>query len=91
MTPCALSLMVLDAWIYTFQMLADALCSWLELLIPDTLKADGWMTEVQPFEYLGVQSQNLIGRSSNAGQRVIVIAAHYDTRRVADNDPVSPS
>lgn len=58
--------------------------------ILETLAATGWTTEKQQFEYLGVQGQNLIGRSSNAGKPVIVLGAHYDTRRVADNDPLAP-
>jgi glutaminyl-peptide cyclotransferase len=58
--------------------------------ILETLSATGWATEVQSFEYRGVQARNLIGRSGNTGRPVFVLGAHYDTRRRADQDRLSP-
>lgn len=49
------------------------------------LKATGWQVEEQPFIYREVPGRNIIGRAG-AGPAVIV-GAHYDTRRRADNDP----
>jgi len=53
--------------------------------ISERLKATGWQVEEQPFIYQGVQGRNIIGRAG-AGP-VIIVGAHYDTRRRADNDP----
>jgi glutaminyl-peptide cyclotransferase len=52
------------------------------------LEALGWRTEVQPFEYQGVEVRNLIGRAGEG--RVVIIGAHYDTRRRADSDLENP-
>lgn len=52
------------------------------------LEAQGWRTEEQPFEYKGVSGRNLIGRAGEG--RMVVIGAHYDTRRHADADPENP-
>ena len=49
------------------------------------LKQQGWQVEIQEFTYKGVIGRNIIGK---AGQgEVAIIGAHYDTRRLADNDP----
>ena len=49
------------------------------------LEDAGWQVEVQEFTYQGVSARNIIGR---AGQGPVgIVAAHYDTRRRADNDP----
>jgi len=53
--------------------------------ILEKLKAAGWQTEEQPFIYQGVKGRNIIGRAG-AGP-VVIVGAHYDTRRRADNDP----
>jgi glutaminyl-peptide cyclotransferase len=48
------------------------------------LRKYGWQVEEQNFVYHGVQGRNIIGK---AGQGpVALIGAHYDTRRLADND-----
>lgn len=49
------------------------------------LKATGWQVEEQPFIYRETQGRNIIGRAG-AGP-VVIVGAHYDTRRRADNDP----
>lgn len=50
----------------------------------------GWTAEAQPFEYQGVAGRNLIGRSGASSEPVIILGAHYDTRRRADEDPDAP-
>jgi glutaminyl-peptide cyclotransferase len=45
----------------------------------------GWQVEVQEFTYKGIAARNIIGRAGRGP--VAIIGAHYDTRRVADNDP----
>ena len=57
------------------------------------LDAAGWHTETQAFAYQGVEGRNLIGRagSSEPGGPFLVLAAHYDTRREADMDPIDPT
>jgi glutaminyl-peptide cyclotransferase len=61
--------------------------------ILEQLERAGWRTEVQPFLYQGVEGRNLIGRAGSEGGPVFILGAHYDTRRVADqdaNDPEQP-
>jgi len=49
------------------------------------LRKNGWQVEEQEFLYRGVPGRNIVGR---AGQGpVALIGAHYDTRRLADEDP----
>ncbi|MGQ9491855.1 MAG: M28 family peptidase [Anaerolineae bacterium] len=49
------------------------------------LSQHGWQVEHQDFVYRGVSGRNIIGR---AGQGpVVILGAHYDTRRQADRDP----
>jgi hypothetical protein len=55
------------------------------------LAAAGWTTQEQPFTYQGVQARNLIGKAGPSGGRVLIIGAHYDTRRVADRDATRPT
>lgn len=44
----------------------------------------GWDVEVQPVLYQGVQGRNVIGRANQGAGPVIILGAHYDTRRIAD-------
>ena len=53
------------------------------------LEAMGWEVEEQNFEYLGTPVRNIIGRAGEGP--VVIIGAHYDTRRRADLDPQDPS
>jgi glutaminyl-peptide cyclotransferase len=56
------------------------------------LEEQGWMVETQEFTYRDTPVRNIIGRpSANSGQGmgdgpVIVLGAHYDTRRSADEE-----
>lgn len=53
--------------------------------IAEQLKLQGWRVEFQDFTYQGTPGRNIIAK---AGQGpVAIIGAHYDTRRVTDNDP----
>lgn len=54
------------------------------------LEEAGWETEVQTFTYRGVEGRNLVGRAGKAGGPGLLLGAHYDTRRRADRDPLSP-
>lgn len=47
----------------------------------------GWQAEFQPFDYKGVHARNIIGRANVGKGPVIILGAHYDTRRRADRDP----
>lgn len=53
------------------------------------LERQGWAVEAQEFTYRGTPARNIIAR---AGQGpVIILGAHYDTRRSADQeDPAEP-
>jgi hypothetical protein len=49
------------------------------------LAAVGWATEDQPFVYRETACRNLIGKRGSGP--LLIIGAHYDTRRLADSDP----
>jgi glutaminyl-peptide cyclotransferase len=50
------------------------------------LSGTGWDTQIQTAEMLGHPIQNVIASRSEEPPRII-LAAHYDTRMIADNDP----
>lgn len=56
--------------------------------IEEQVTREGWAFEVQPFAAAGLPSRNLIARAGRGP--VLVIGAHYDTRRRADRDPERP-
>ncbi|MDX1686776.1 MAG: M28 family peptidase [Candidatus Promineifilaceae bacterium] len=49
------------------------------------LQTLGWETEVQPLTYQGVQGRNVIGRANQGVGPIIILGAHYDTRRIAEH------
>ncbi|MHB0875126.1 MAG: M28 family peptidase [Anaerolineae bacterium] len=53
--------------------------------IDEHLQAAGWQVETQDFTYQGVSARNIIGKAGSGP--IVIIGAHYDTRRVADQDP----
>lgn len=60
--------------------------------IMDQLKAAGWAVGTQEFVYQGIQCRNIIGKAgiiakAGAGDRLLLVGAHFDTRLYADNDP----
>ena len=58
-------------------------------LILQALEDAGWSSGVHEFTYLGAAGRNLIGTAGSGP--VLLLGAHYDTRRQADRDPVSPT
>jgi len=58
--------------------------------IADQLRQAGWSVEFQDFTYRETQVRNLIGRANVGKGPIIVVGAHYDTRRWADQDRVHP-
>jgi hypothetical protein len=60
-------------------------------VIMGTLNANGWQTRTQPFDYKGVTGRNLVGTKGSQFSDVIILGAHYDTRRFADQDPIRPT
>lgn len=52
--------------------------------IVSTLDALDWVVEEQRFPYLDVEVRNIIGRANVGKGDIIILGAHYDTRRVAD-------
>jgi hypothetical protein len=55
------------------------------------LEALGWVVEFQPFTYQGVQARNVIARANAGAGPIVILGAHYDTRRLADQDPDAPT
>ena len=49
----------------------------------------GWATQEQKFDYRGTQIRNIIGRKGSGP--VVILGAHYDTRRRADRDKATPT
>ena len=49
------------------------------------LRKYDWQVEEQEFVYRGVPGRNIIAKAGDGP--VALIGAHYDTRRLADNDP----
>ncbi len=55
--------------------------------IVQQLRKLGWQTDFQPFDYKGVHARNIMARANVGRGPVIIVGAHYDTRRRADRDP----
>jgi glutaminyl-peptide cyclotransferase len=51
------------------------------------LESFGWTVIEQNFTYLGVECVNLVARYGATDNATIILAAHYDTRPHADQDP----
>jgi len=49
----------------------------------------GWQVEEQPFEYLDTPARNILAARGEGS--LILLGAHYDTRRRADRDPIDPT
>ncbi len=56
--------------------------------IRDHVVREGWAFAVQPFTAAGLSGRNLVARAGRGP--VILLGAHYDTRRRADRDPARP-
>ena len=56
----------------------------------EQLRAEGWEVEFQPFVYQGTSARNLIARANVGQGPIIILGAHYDTRKLADQDPNRP-
>jgi hypothetical protein len=52
----------------------------------DELGRMGWEASVDEFSYLGTRLTNITGRREPAPGPLILLGAHYDTRRLADRD-----
>ncbi|MBN1888037.1 MAG: M28 family peptidase [Thermoflexales bacterium] len=53
-----------------------------------SLESNAWRVRTQEFDYMGVRARNIVGTVGQGPQ--IIVGAHYDTRKRADHDPVSP-
>jgi Zn-dependent M28 family amino/carboxypeptidase len=58
--------------------------------IAEQLRQAGWSVEFQNFTYRGTQARNVIGRANLGKGPIIILGAHYDTRRWADQDLTHP-
>ena len=56
-------------------------------LIAQQLEEAGWAAEFQQFDYRGTAARNVIGKANIGAGPILILGAHYDTRRVADQDP----
>jgi glutaminyl-peptide cyclotransferase len=54
------------------------------------LRDHGWTVEFQPFVYQDTEARNIIARANVERGPIIILGAHYDTRREADQDAVRP-
>ena len=58
-------------------------------MILSQLAANGWTTQTQVFDYQQTMVRNLVG-VKGGGKNIVILGAHYDTRRRADQDPDHP-
>lgn len=52
-----------------------------------TVTEQGWQVELQNFDYQGFAAQNIIAKANVGQGEIIILAAHYDTRKIADQTP----
>jgi len=57
--------------------------------IVEQLSDLGWIVEEQRFAYQDIEGRNIIGRVNKGAGPVIILGAHYDTRKIADQTPGS--
>lgn len=53
----------------------------------EQLTQSGWQVEFQSFTYLDTPVRNIIARANIGQGPIILLGAHYDTRRRSDQDP----
>lgn len=53
------------------------------------LNTFGWSVEEQRFTYRDLVGRNIIGRANQARGPIVILGAHYDTRKIADKTPGS--
>ena len=53
------------------------------------LEGFGWEVEEQRFPYRDIEGRNIIARANIDAGPVIIVGAHYDTRKIADKTPGS--
>ena len=58
--------------------------------IVEQLTGARWLTGFQEFTYQNASCRNVIGRANVGKGPVIIVGAHYDTRRWSDQDPDHP-
>lgn len=63
----------------------------MQEFLADGIGQAGWTGETQSFDYRGVTLTNHVARLPDAQGPLILIGAHYDTRRLADRDPLDPT
>lgn len=56
----------------------------LRSYIISTVSELGWSVEPQLFDYQGFEAMNIIAKANEGVGDVIILGAHYDTRRLAD-------
>lgn len=64
----------------------DRIIDWMTQI----LRKEGWLVEIQETEYQGQPVRNVIAKRGS-GEPWIILGAHYDSRMLADNDPVPES
>jgi Zn-dependent M28 family amino/carboxypeptidase len=47
----------------------------------------GWQVEEQRFDYQGFAARNIVAKANQGAGNIVVLGAHYDTRRLADRTP----
>lgn len=57
--------------------------------IRDVLEDHGWEVGEHIFPYQGLEGRNIIGHGNIGKGPVVIIGAHYDTRKIADQTPGS--
>lgn len=55
--------------------------------IRQQLMEEGWQVDTDAFDYHGFAAENIIGKANVGAGPVVILGAHYDTRRLADQSP----
>ncbi len=55
------------------------------------MKKYGWETEFQSFTYMQTPVRSIIARANRGAGPIIILGAHYDSRRRADQDKTRPN
>lgn len=55
--------------------------------ILESMAGRGWRVEQQRLTYNGVEGRNIVARANVGQGPIVILGAHYDTRRLADQTP----
>jgi Zn-dependent M28 family amino/carboxypeptidase len=73
-------------WIFGYRIPVQTRMNKFICFIKNELRKAGWKVEVEDLTYEGHPVKNITAKRGNS-ESPIILAAHYDTRMIADHDP----